>query len=228
MDTRINELALDVEELKKFEGMAERETVKAKLTVLRSQFQQELSVLKERKAQTSNTTTAPTKAPTKTKVFTKKITTYAWDQSDKFVKIFVSGLEGVGDIPKEDVQLTHNGSHYCLNILNLKKSNYRFDVPKLAKEVVTPTLKIKRDEIVIMLKKASSGKWETLTEREKNEKYKKDDIKFDKGKETDDPSKGIMDLMKKMYDDGDDEMKRTIAKAWTESRDKQMTGEPAL
>ena len=23
-----------------------------------------------------------------------------------------------------------------------------------------------------------------------------------------------------MYDDGDDEMKRTIAKAWTESRDK--------
>ena len=27
--------------------------------------------------------------------------------------------------------------------------------------------------------------------------------------------------MKQMYEDGDDEMKRTIAKAWTESRDKQ-------
>ena len=26
--------------------------------------------------------------------------------------------------------------------------------------------------------------------------------------------------MKQMYEDGDDEMKRTIAKAWTESRDK--------
>ena len=29
-----------------------------------------------------------------------------------------------------------------------------------------------------------------------------------------------MDMMKNMYDDGDDEMKRTIAKAWTQSRDK--------
>lgn len=35
-----------------------------------------------------------------------------------------------------------------------------------------------------------------------------------------DPSAGVMNLLKQMYDDGDDEMKRTIAKAWTESRDK--------
>ena len=35
-----------------------------------------------------------------------------------------------------------------------------------------------------------------------------------------DPSKGLMNMMKKMYDEGDDDMKRTIAKAWTESRDK--------
>jgi calcyclin binding protein len=30
-----------------------------------------------------------------------------------------------------------------------------------------------------------------------------------------------MDLMKNLYEGGDEEMKRTIAKAWTESRDKQ-------
>lgn len=42
--------------------------------------------------------------------------------------------------------------------------------------------------------------------------------------DTDDPSAGIMDLMKKMYDEGDDDMKRTIAKAWTESRDKKGAG----
>ena len=28
-------------------------------------------------------------------------------------------------------------------------------------------------------------------------------------------------MMKKMYEDGDDEMKRTIAKAWTEGQDKK-------
>ena len=35
-----------------------------------------------------------------------------------------------------------------------------------------------------------------------------------------------MDMLKKMYDDGDDEMKRTIAKAWSESRNK--TGANAM
>ena len=36
-----------------------------------------------------------------------------------------------------------------------------------------------------------------------------------------DPQAGLMNMMKKMYDDGDDDMKRTIAKAWTESQDKK-------
>ena len=30
-------------------------------------------------------------------------------------------------------------------------------------------------------------------------------------------------MMKKMYDEGDDEMKRTIAKAWTEGQEKKQT-----
>ena len=30
-----------------------------------------------------------------------------------------------------------------------------------------------------------------------------------------------MDLMRKMYNEGDDDMKRTIAKAWTESQEKR-------
>ncbi len=43
-----------------------------------------------------------------------------------------------------------------------------------------------------------------------------------------DPSAGIMKMMKQMYDDGDDEMKRTISKAWTESREKQASGQNPL
>lgn len=34
-----------------------------------------------------------------------------------------------------------------------------------------------------------------------------------------------MNLMKQMYEEGDDEMKRTIAKAWTEARDKKSPDE---
>ena len=36
-----------------------------------------------------------------------------------------------------------------------------------------------------------------------------------------DPNAGLMDMMKQMYNDGDEDMKRTIAKAWTQSQDKK-------
>ena len=39
-----------------------------------------------------------------------------------------------------------------------------------------------------------------------------------------DPGVGLMKLMKQMYNDGDDEMKRTIAKAWHESQEKRAKG----
>ena len=39
-----------------------------------------------------------------------------------------------------------------------------------------------------------------------------------------DPGDSLMQMMKNMYETGDDDMKRTIAKAWTESREKMNTG----
>lgn len=39
-----------------------------------------------------------------------------------------------------------------------------------------------------------------------------------------DPGVGLMKLMQQMYNDGDDEMKRTIAKAWHESQEKRAKG----
>lgn len=43
-----------------------------------------------------------------------------------------------------------------------------------------------------------------------------------------DPGASIMNMMKKMYDEGDDDMKRTIAKAWTESQNKRGSGLDAM
>lgn len=42
--------------------------------------------------------------------------------------------------------------------------------------------------------------------------------KFD---EKADPQESLMGMMKQMYDEGDDEMKRTIRKAWYESQAKK-------
>ena len=35
------------------------------------------------------------------------------------------------------------------------------------------------------------------------------------------PICALLQMMKKMYEEGDDEMKRTIAKAWTEGQEKK-------
>lgn len=221
MEGNLNELALDLEELKRFEAQAQREGTRAKLAIWRSQLEQEMQALRQKQAQVTEGTQAKvTSSPPKSKLFTKKITTYAWDQSDKFLKIFVSNLKGVQNIPSENVSVTFDGHHYILNVNNLNNSNHQLVLPKLLHEVSETSCKIKTDEVVMMLRKTSPKKWDTLSEKEKKEKEEKDQPpKMDKN---DDPSKGIMDMMKKMYDEGDDDMKRTIAKAWTESRDKQM------
>lgn len=65
-------------------------------------------------------------------------------------------------------------------------------------------------------------KWSHLTYREKLLNDMKatsirDDSETDK-----DPGAGLMKVMKSMYDQGDPEMKRMIAKAWTEGQEKKM------
>lgn len=58
----------------------------------------------------------------------------------------------------------------------------------------------------------------TTEKRLKDEKSKA--FENDKGESGGDPMGGLMNMMKKMYDSGDSEMKRTIAKAWTEGQEK--------
>lgn len=68
--------------------------------------------------------------------------------------------------------------------------------------------------VVLLLAKGNSDNWVDLI------KVQKEPKKVPKLDENADPSTGIMNLMKQMYDEGDDEMKRTIMKAWAESHEK--------
>lgn len=65
--------------------------------------------------------------------------------------------------------------------------------------------------------------WSHLTAREKQIADSKkpgttDDLETDK----DDPTSGLMKVMQKMYESGDPEMKRMIAKAWTEGQENKL------
>ena len=72
--------------------------------------------------------------------------------------------------------------------------------------------------ISILLRKKKSENWQCVTEKEFKVKESKSKPKLD---EKADPQDSLMTMMKQMYEDGDDEMKRTISKAFVESREKK-------
>lgn len=74
---------------------------------------------------------------------------------------------------------------------------------------------VNNNNVTIRLQKVKKGtNWPQLIQKE--DKFKADDFGKDAAK---DPSAGLMDMMKKMYEEGDDNMKRTIAEAWTKNKD---------
>jgi|TARA_B110000008_G_C16828456_1_gene507524 calcyclin binding protein len=190
----------------------------------------------ERKGEEPKTTSANTTTTTKKKTIKKKaelpvitgkwnpITTYGWDQSDKFVTVYVSGLDGVGSIPKDNVKCNFEEDAFDLTVTDLNGKSYRLNVSNLDKNinVKKSKVKIKASRVNVMLRKVD-GKygpdhWSDL--RSKKSKESKDRLEKD-------PSAGIMDLMKDMYNSGDDKMKETIGKAMLESQ-KNRGKEPDL
>lgn len=84
--------------------------------------------------------------------------------------------------------------------------------------------KVKKDKITLLLRKAD--KWSHFMNLvDKRKAARASAGKADKKKDQEDPSAGIMDMMKQMYEDGDDDMKKTIAKAFTESRQRRQNGD---
>ena len=92
--------------------------------------------------------------------------------------------------------------------------NYRLRLDPLGGFISPAECKInvKSNSVSLTLKKADANKtWVDVLYKAKQAQ--------EKGKEASkDPQTGLMDMMKKMYDDGDDTMKKTIGEAWTKAQ----------
>jgi calcyclin binding protein len=133
-----------------------------------------------------------------------------------FLTLYVP-LPGVGSIPKEQVICNYTKSSFDLIVNDLQGKSFRLFRENLEKNIDPDKCKviIKSDEARIKLAKVAKKDyggydyWTKLTEAP------------DKKKKMENPSAGIMDLMKQMYDEGDDSMKKMIG----ETMMKQRTGE---
>ncbi|XP_055844278.1 calcyclin-binding protein [Episyrphus balteatus] len=229
----LEELKLDVEEITNFLAQSTRQRVKNVLMVEKHRIETEIVNIeikakaaaaekspKQSNANAGKEASISTHGEPSSKKYLVELNEYAWDQSDKFVKMFVT-LEGVQNLSENDVNVTFTDKSMVLHVQNLNNKDYSLTINNLLHpiDVVKSYRKIKTGMVAIYMKKTEEAKtWSHLTLIEKRLKDKQDaDMKNDmKGDDA------IVNLMKRMFQSGDAQTKQMIAKAWTESQEKMM------
>lgn len=133
----------------------------------------------------------------------------------------MSGIDGIGKHPKQNIDCEFNDQSVDLRILSFNNKNLRLKISPL-NGLIDPAeckLKVKSNSITIEMKKAKLKHWDDIKEtkpsasdtRLKNAANEKEDPEKD-------PSASLMSMMKDLYDKGDDQMKRTIAESWEKAQ----------
>ncbi|XP_076829389.1 calcyclin-binding protein [Brachyhypopomus gauderio] len=218
---QITGLESDLEEVARLLETCERKRVKDLLSQEQRRMEKELAQKRLQREQQEKKESGD-KTESTLKGYTVKINNYGWDQSEKFVKIYIT-LKGVHKIPAENVEVKFTERSFSVLVKDLDGKNHQMMINNLLSPIVIEdsSRKVKTDMVLVMCKKTTAKKWECLTQLEKQSK-EKDKPSYD---ENADPGDGLMSMLKKIYSEGDDEMKRTINKAWAESQDKKSKGD---
>ena len=149
----------------------------------------------------------------------KTIDKYAFDagkHDSPTVSVYVP-LPGVGSIPRGNVRSTFTAGSFDLVVDDMNGTSYRLFKDDLDKEIVPDKSRhvVKANKVIVKLgkKKSEYGSydfWSDLTAKGGKQAKKEKSA---------DPGKGIMDLMKQMYDDGDDNMKKMIGETMLKQRE---------
>ncbi|XP_029032898.1 calcyclin-binding protein [Osmia bicornis bicornis] len=214
MSTKADELKLDIEEFNELLRHAGRQRSKDVLSLEIRRLQTELAKLIEENTSSSIKPTHSVSNPQK--CYEVKLNNYGWDQTDTTMKLYVT-LPNVQQLPMEAVTCNFTEKSLDLRVLGLDNKNYSLTINNLCEEIDVNQsfVKIRTDLVIVSLAKKIEKNWSHVTGVEKRIKELKAAAVSDM---SDDSDMGacLMNLMKKMYQEGDDEMKKTIAKEWTE------------
>jgi len=149
------------------------------------------------------------------------IASHSWDQDGYGVEpnnvyvYILSGFDGIGQ-QKGSVTCDFSKNGFDLKVEGFNGKSYRLMKDNLDKPIV-PTeskLLVKKNSIKLSLRKEKETygypSWTDLTAKRAKTAEKSDD-----------PGAGLMDMMKQLYEDGDDQMKKTIGEAMIKSRQEQ-------
>ena len=161
---------------------------------------------------------APDTIVTSSSVKYRKFPTHLFDAggyNSPIVTVYVP-LDGIGRHDRDKISCHFTSSSFDLVVSDFDGASYRLLNDNLEKDIDVAKSKyiVKPNKIIIKLGKVKSGtgtyssydSWMQLTS-----KKSKDKTAAKRGK--DDPMGGIMDMMKDMYEEGDDNMKKVIGEA---------------
>ncbi|KAL3826641.1 hypothetical protein ACHAXA_009082 [Cyclostephanos tholiformis] len=168
------------------------------------------------------TAPAPNTVVTSSNVKYRNFPTHLFDAggyNSPIVTIYVP-LDGIGKHDRSKIKCDFTNGSFDLIVTDFGGANYRLLNDNLEKEIDVTKSKyiVKPNKIIIKLGKVKSGtgtyssydSWTQLTSKKAKDKNVK--------RSKDDPMGGIMDMMKDMYDEGDDNMKKIIGEAMYKQR----------
>ena len=132
-----------------------------------------------------------------------------------FIRVYVN-LPDIGDINESDIDLSVGERSFDLKIKNYKGKSMRLVLNNLASKINSAESKfiLKKNYVIVKLVKASPQMWGNIHYEKKFNPTAKMDPK-------EDPQVGLMNMMQRMYQEGDDEMKRTIQEAFVKANEEK-------
>jgi len=162
-----------------------------------------------------NVNATPPKASMKFKPF-DKFSFDAGSYNSPSVTIYIM-LSNIGTLPKSQINCSFTKTSFDLTISDFDGANYRLVKDTLEHDIdpEESKMKIKANKIIIKLQKVKSeygsyDSWNELTSKKSKTEAKK---------KKENPAASIMDMMKDMYDGGDDNMKKMIGETMMKQRE---------
>ena len=205
MESRKQELEKDIQDLKKLVKTTVRPSVKEYLMSHCIKLEEEFKSfpVSESKESASDS-----------QVF-RNIEKFAWDDDNKEVKIYVTSLEGFKNHPSDKIIVEHSENSVSVAILDFLGNNYKLKFSKLSNNISGARITKKSNGFTLSLKKAGLSVWESV-EFKPSAVKKKEPV----ASNPNNPQDELVEMMKEMYQNGDDDIRRTIAQAWMGAKDK--------
>lgn len=217
----VDEMEADIAEVRAMLQQVTRTNVRKEFQLVLDKLEAELALLKTRAIAAAPPIIASAVPSTPMVVKTgpwTEITTFALDLGG-YSKPHVTvdfRLKGVEFLPPENVTCDFTEASFDLKVLGLDGQDFRFVRTNLEKDIVPAEsgVKVKKNHVIITLQKVKGeygyDSWVDLVAKGRRKPTTKKDLS--------DPGASIMDMMKDLYEDGDENMKKIIGEAMYKAR----------